>query len=163
MKLNFNKILLAGLLAAASSFAFAQNAVESKLEVMRVVTKDGKEVLEPAGSAKPGDILQYVATYTNKSKATVSKLEATLPIPANTELIPASIKPAGAKASLGGSNFADLPIKRKVKQADGKEVETPVANSEYRSLRWYPDTLAAGANFVASARVKVSDVEAPKK
>lgn len=163
MKLNFKQVLVAGLLAAASSFAFAQNAVESKLEVMRVVTKDGKEVLEPAGTAKPGDILQYVATYTNKSKANVSKLEATLPIPANTELIPSSIKPAGAKASLGGSNFSELPIKRKVKQADGKEIEVPVANAEYRSLRWYPDTLAAGANFVASARVKVSDVDAPKK
>jgi uncharacterized repeat protein (TIGR01451 family) len=142
----------------------ASGSVESKLEVNKVVLKDGKEVLEGAGTAKPGDVLRYTASYVNKGRTGVTNLEATLPIPPNTELIIDSIKPAGAKASTGGSNFSDVPLKRKVRQANGAEFEQVVPAREYRSLRWYPGALAAGATVSFTAQVKVlDDRQAPQK
>ncbi len=159
-------LLLLAACAASPLPVFAQSAqaggaVESKLEVSKIVVKDGREVMEPAGAARPGDVLQYVATYTNKSRAGVTNLEATLPIPANTELIIESLKPAGAKASTGGSTFGEVPLKRKVKQANGAEFEQIIPAREYRSLRWYPGALAAGASVTFSARVKVIDDRQP--
>ncbi|MDX2220914.1 MAG: hypothetical protein SF172_18000 [Burkholderiales bacterium] len=123
--------------------------------------KDGKETIEPAGAAKPGDLLQYTASYTNKGRTGVTNLEATLPIPPNTELVIESIKPASAKASTGGSVFADVPLKRKLRQANGVEFEQVVPAREYRSLRWYPGALGAGATVSFTARVKVVDDRQP--
>jgi uncharacterized repeat protein (TIGR01451 family) len=157
------------LLASTTFMAHAQSgagagAVDSKLDVNKVVIKDGKEVLEPATAARPGDVLQYVANYSNKGKSGVTNLEATLPIPPNTELIIDSVKPAGAKASTGGSAFGDVPLRRKVRQANGAEFEQVVPAREYRSLRWYPGALAAGATVSFTARVKVvDDRQAPQK
>jgi hypothetical protein len=131
--------------------------LEIKLERRKVVLSGGKETLESAASAKPGDIFEETATYTNKSKGLLSKVEATLPVPPNTELIMGSVKPNAAKASVDGANFAPFPLKRKVKQPNGVEVEQPVPLSEYRYLRWYPGDMAAGAALVFSARFKVSD------
>lgn len=159
-------VLILAMVLAAASTGHAQPAattggVESRLEVSKVVVKEGKEALEPAGTARPGDILHYVATYSNKGRAGVTNLEATLPIPPSTELLIDSIRPAGAKASTGGSTFSDVPLKRKVRQANGAEFEQVVPAREYRSLRWYPGALAAGASVSFSARVKVVDDRQP--
>jgi uncharacterized repeat protein (TIGR01451 family) len=159
-------IFVAGLLVVWAGLAFAQapastGSVETKLEVGKVVMKDGKESIEPAGTARPGDILQYVASYTNKGRASVTNLEATLPIPPNTELVIDTIKPAGAKASTGGTSFDAVPLKRKVRQANGAEFEQVIPAREYRSLRWYPGALAAGATVSFTARVKVVDDRQP--
>ena len=159
-------IFVAGLLVLWAGLAFAQaptsaGSVETKLEVGKVVMKDGKESIEPAGTARPGDILQYVAIYTNKGRASVTNLEATLPIPPNTELVIETIKPAGAKASTGGTSFDAVPLKRKVRQANGAEFEQVIPAREYRSLRWYPGALAAGATVSFTARVKVVDDRQP--
>lgn len=149
---------------ASSQTGVAPGTVESKLEVSKVTQKDGKDVLEPASAAKPGDVLHYVATYTNRGRSGVTNLEATLPIPPNTEVILESIKPSGAKASTGGSTFSEIPLKRKVRQTNGAEFEQVVPAREYRSLRWYPGSLAAGATVSFSARVKVvDDRQAPQK
>ncbi len=123
----------------------------------KVVAVDGKEVMQSAEVAKPGDVLDEVATYSNKSATSVKSLQATLPIPPNTELILASIKPNGAKASTDGSEFSALPLKRKIKQANGVEIEQLVPISEYRYLRWYPGELGAGKSLVFSARFKVAN------
>lgn len=157
-------LMLSASLAVKAQPVASAGGVESKLEVSKVVVKEGKEQLEPASAAKPGDILQYVASYTNKGRAGVSNLEATLPIPSNTELIIESIKPPGAKASTGGSVFSEVPLKRKVRQTNGAEFEQVVPAREYRSLRWYPGALAAGATVSFTARVKVvDDRQAPQK
>jgi len=152
-------LMVATLMATVSISAGAQTpgAIDTKLEAKRVVMKDGKEQFEAAATAKPGDIIEYVATYTNKGRGGVTNLEATLPIPANTELIIASITPKGAKASTGGSAYGDIPLKRKVRQPNGAEVEQEVAAKEYRSLRWYPGVLAGGASVAFTARVRVID------
>jgi uncharacterized repeat protein (TIGR01451 family) len=138
-------------------FAQQTGQVESKLEARKVVLKDGKESFESGAAAKPGDTIEYVATYTNKGKTPVGKLEPTLPIPANTEFIAASQKPGDAKASTGGTQYDVIPLKRKIKQPDGKEIEQTVPLREYRSLRWFQNELAAGATATFVARVKVVD------
>ena len=129
--------------------------LEIKLVRSKVVLVDGKETLQSAAIAKPGDILEEVATYSNKSRLPLKGLEATLPIPPHTDLLMASIKPGTAKASIDGTQFSTLPLKRRVKRANGQEVEQPIPVSEYRYLRWYAGELAAEKTLVVSARFKV--------
>ena len=131
--------------------------LEVKLVRSRVVLVDGKETLQSAATAKPGEILEEVATYTNKSKSPLKSLEATLPIPPNTELLMSSMRPANAKASADGREFFAMPLKRKARQANGVEIEQPVPLSEYRYLRWYAGDLAAEKSLTFSARFKVSN------
>ena len=142
---------------AAAKSQSNSDPLEVKLQRHKVVVVDGKEALQSAAIAKPGEILEEVATYTNNSRSPLKSLEATLPIPANTELLLASVKPGNAKASIDGGQFFAMPLKRRVKQANGLEVELPIPASEYRYLRWYPGDLAAGKSLVFSARLKVSN------
>jgi hypothetical protein len=135
----------------------ADNLLDIRLERSKVVVVAGKESLQNASTAKPGDVLQDVATYTNKSSRTLSGVEATLPVPINTELMMNTVTPATARASVDGTNFFAMPLKRKVKQANGVEVEQPVATSEYRYLRWYPGEIGAKQSIAFSAQFRVAD------
>ena len=130
--------------------------LEIKLERAKIVSADNKETRQSAAIAKPGEILEETATYTNKSAAALKGLEATLPVPINTELVMGSVSPANAKASTDGKNFSTIPLTRKIKQANGVEVEQAVPLSEYRYLRWYPGELAAQKSLAFSARFKVA-------
>ena len=134
--------------------------LQIKLVRSKVVLENGREAMQSAVVAKPGDILEETATYSNTSKAALRSLEATLPVPANTELVMASVKPTNAKASTDGKNFSSLPLTRKVRQANGVEVEQPVPLSEYRYLRWYPGELGAEKSMSFSARFVVANSSA---
>ena len=135
----------------------AGNAVETKLEARKVSkAADGKETLVAAGDAKPGDVIEYVATYRNTGKQPVRNLDATLPIPDQTEYLPGSEKPAGARASLDVRTYGAMPLTRKVNR-DGRDVDAPVPAREYRFLRWHADTLAPGQELTYTARVRVID------
>jgi hypothetical protein len=98
-----------------------------------------------------------MAVYTNRSQGAVSKLEATLPVPANTELVMSSVSPVNVKASLDGTNFSNMPLKRLVTRPNGVAVEEVVPLREYRFLRWYPGELGAGQSLTVKARFKVID------
>jgi uncharacterized repeat protein (TIGR01451 family) len=163
---NFWKTLLVALLAFAWAPSFAQQQqtgpVETRLEGRKVVVAaDGKETFAAADAAKPGDVLEYAATYRNKSRDAITNLAATMPIPGNTEYVPGSARPATAKASIDGRTFADMPLKRKVMR-DGKEIEEQVPYSEYRYLRWTPGALAAEQSLGYTARVRVLDDISPR-
>ena len=154
--------LLVFSLLADGAIAQTQQDVVVTMEVKKVAkADDGKESLESADHAKPGDILQYTATYNNKSKKAWRDLEATIPIPMFTEYLPASSRPAGAKASLDSQNFQSIPLRRKVKQADGKEITQLVPYGEYRTLRWFVGKLNENQELKFSTRVKVLSNEAP--
>lgn len=159
-RLNVN-LAIALLFALGFPDATAQRVVDDPLQIKlvrsKVVIDRGREVKESAALAKPGDILEEVATYTNTSKATLKNLEATLPIPVNTELVMASVKPANAKASVDGREFSALPLVSRVRQPNGVEAEVAVPLSEYRYLRWYPGELSPGKPLSVSARFKVSN------
>jgi uncharacterized repeat protein (TIGR01451 family) len=156
MRTMFNAMSAAAMLVIAALPLHAQTAaVESTLEARKVVRgADGSESFASAEVAKPGDVIEYVATYRNTTRETIRNLEATLPIPAHTELIPGSVLPSAARASLDAREFASLPLKRKTIR-DGREVEEAVAYREYRSLRWAPVNLGAQMSVTYTARVKV--------
>jgi uncharacterized repeat protein (TIGR01451 family) len=132
------------------------------LEVKRVVVDAlGKESFVQASVAKPGDILEYAATYTNRGKKSVRDVLVTLPIPASTVYEPNTAKPLGALASLG-KDYETEPLLRKVRTKDGKEKTEPVPYAEYRSLRWRIATLDAGRAVTVAARVKVPATTEPQ-
>jgi hypothetical protein len=131
--------------------------LQIKLFRSKVAFEGGREVLQDASLARPGEILEEVATYTNISQAALKNLEATLPVPSNTEVVIASIKPASALASVDGKTFSKIPLTRKARLPSGVEVEQPVPLSEYRYLRWYPGDLAPEKPISFSARFKVAN------
>ena len=157
-KMFKNFKILPALMVMFAQAAMAQgNAdVVSTLSVNRItINAQRAEIAEPAKSAKPGDVLEYVADYKNNGRNAAKSLEATLPIPVGTEYIPDTARPAAGQASVDGVTFAPLPLMRKVKQADGKLVEQSVPYADYRFLRWPARDLDAGKILAYSTRVKV--------
>ena len=139
-----------------SLFAQGDKDVFAKLTVQKIgVAPDGNEQFLPADQALPDEILLYTAVYTNRTGGAVKGLAATLPIPQGVEYLAGTAKPAGAKASTDGVNFQPIPLKRKVKSADGTEREELIPTAEYRKLQWNVSELAADASFAASARAKI--------
>lgn len=147
-------VVAAGLVMA--QMALAQSSpVTSQLLAQRVEMVAGKPVLKAAGDGKPGDVLQYSATYRNTGATTAGKLLATVPVPPGTTFIAASAEPAQAQASTDGTTFAPMPLTRLVKQADGSTRKEPVPLADYRALRWEIGSLPAGATSVVSLRVSI--------
>jgi uncharacterized repeat protein (TIGR01451 family) len=135
----------------------ANNDVVVTLKAQKVLrAPDGKEVLQMADRAMPGEVIQYDAVYKNQSTTGVRNLVPTLPIPRGLEYIPDSARPAPAKASLDGKVFEPLPLKRKVTLPSGETVEQPVPASEIRALRWEIGDLDAGAAAQISARARLA-------
>lgn len=160
---------LAGSIAAvcvALSLAWTEPAAaQSKGDVQisllaRKVTAaaDGKEILIAADTARPGEVIQYDAVYSNTGKKEVRNLAPTLPIPAGMEFVAESAKPAATQASLDGRTFEAFPLVRKIKRPDGRVEEVPVPFSEYRALRWNAGELKAGATtrIIARARLQTN-------
>ncbi len=148
--------LCIGLAIAAGASARAD--VTSLLSAVKVsVGADGKEAFAPAPSVKPGELIEYRVDYRNKGDESARALEVTLPIPAGLEVLPSSAQPAGARASLDGKSYQAMPLTRRVKGADGKEVEQPVPVADYRFLRWSASDLAAGKTARYTARMRVGN------
>jgi uncharacterized repeat protein (TIGR01451 family) len=146
----------AALCVAAAPFlshAASNGAIETTLEQRKVVrAADGRERLMAADTVKPGDVIEYAATYRNTTREPVRNLEATLPIPVHTELVPGSTR--RAKASLDARDFGDIPLRRTAIR-EGKRVEELVPYRDYRYLRWYAGELGAEMSVTFTARVKV--------
>jgi uncharacterized repeat protein (TIGR01451 family) len=141
---------------ATALVARADGDVAVALAAQRVVTQSGgREALASAEQAKPGDVIEYRATYHNSGAAGVRQLAATLPIPAGSEYIARSASPAPSLASLDGHTYSALPLKRRVRLADGREVMQEVPAREYRSLRWTLGNLPARGERTVRARVRV--------
>jgi uncharacterized repeat protein (TIGR01451 family) len=149
--------LLAALLVWAAPLQAQADDLVINLVAQRVAQKaDGSESLQPAAQAKPGDIIEYTAHYKNQSKGSISNLQPTLPIPQGMEYISATAHPAPVAASLDGKIFSTIPLKRKVKLADGKVQEQEVPASEYRALKWSVKELPTGKTAIFSARVRLA-------
>lgn len=145
--------------APAPTEAAQKKAVAVVLTQAKVV-KDaqGKEQLVAADSVKPGDVLEYTATYTNHTGKSVSGLVANLPIPEGLEYLPKTAKPGATlvKAATKDGVFAAEPLARNV---SGKS--EPVPYNEYRSLRWTLGQLPANGSTAVTARAKVEAVVPP--
>jgi uncharacterized repeat protein (TIGR01451 family) len=159
------KRALAGALVALALpvplVALAQSGLNVSLTAQRVAVNDrGRESFEPATEAKPGQVVEYRAAYRNPTQAQVRDVRATLPIPQGTEYVASTARPAPALASLDGRTFEAMPLKRRVKLANGQTVVRDVPLSEYRYLRWSLGAIAAGGTETVSARVRVSPLVA---
>lgn len=155
----FKHLSLGLLIAIGAGQTHAQGPsngpIESRLEAKKVIrASDGRESLVAADVVKPGDLIEYVATYRNTSREPVRNLEATLPIPPHTELVAGSARPANAKASVDARAFGDVPLTRPT-QRDGRARNENIPYREYRYLRWYPGVLAGETSVTFVARVRV--------
>jgi len=161
MSRNLHRAAVAVLIAAASfapALVHADGDVRVILQAARVTTTNSREVLASAAKAKPGEILEYRAVYQNDGKRDVRQLMATLPIPSGVEYLPRTAAPAVVLASLDGRSFAAVPLTRKERMADGREVIREIPASEYRFLRWAVGTLPAKQARTVTARVRVAPI-----
>ena len=147
---------LALVAVSAPALAFADSDVHVALTAQRVTVSGGKEVFATADKARPGDVIEYRAVYRNDGKSSVRDLFATLPVPAGLEYLPKTAAPAVVLASTDGVSFAPVPLLRKERSADGREVVREVPLSEYRALRWPVGTLAAKDSRTVRARMRVA-------
>ncbi len=146
--------------AATSAPAQAQDnkTIKAELKQFLVRTEAGKEVLKPANEVKPGDLIEYRATYTNQGSSPVRAVVAQLPIPVGLEYQPRSASPSKSAQFSTGAEFGVEPLMRA--NASGKKEAVPYY--EYRSIRWNLGQLAAGAKVEVAARARVSKGEAQK-
>lgn len=137
-----------------SQNAPAQSApVTVQLQAFKVaLDQNGKEQFLDAARAKPGDVLEYRATYANVSQREVKNLQANLPIPQQTELLLSSLVPQGALASADGRAFAPLPLMRSIQTPNGPR-KVPLSPAAYRAVRWPLGILSPGQS--ASVRLRV--------
>ena len=148
-----------GHVALAGNASKPNPAVEVKLTAFKVIVDvlTKKEVLTAANKVAPGDLLEYKARYQNNGNALLKRVTATLPLPIGMTYIAGSAKPANALASTDGSSYETIPLKRMVKQPNGKLEEQLIPLSQYRSLRWNLNELAGKSKVEVSARVKVDN------
>ena len=148
---------LAVLALAVPFAAFAQSTLKVSLTAHRVaVDPRGRESFRPAEKARPGETVEYRAAYRNAGASGVNDVQATLPIPEGTEYLARTARPAPALASLDGRTYEPLPLKRRVRLADGREEVREVPASEYRYLRWTLGSIAAGRAETVRARVRMA-------
>lgn len=143
------------------SAAYAGNAQTEPLAIqltMKKIVTDSKghENLVDAPSIKPGDLVEYTATYRNRSKKAISGLNGSLPIPQGLEYIKQSALPSATmQATADGVRFGVEPLMRSVRDKNSIEQQVEVPYSEYRSLRWNLGSLDAGKRTTVSARMRV--------
>jgi len=140
----------------APALAFADGDVHVALTAQRVTLVEGKEVLVSAEQARPGDVIEYRAVYRNDGHNAVRGLDATLPVPNGLEYLPKTAAPAVVLASTDGHTFAPVPLVRKERTADGREVVREVPLTEYRALRWSIGSLAVKESRTVRARMRVA-------
>ncbi|MBA3493072.1 MAG: hypothetical protein H0T87_02820 [Gammaproteobacteria bacterium] len=136
--------------------------LRARLVHQRVVTgADSGERYMPAEHAKPGDLIEYRATYANQLQKNLSGVLATLPIPAGMVYAPADITPKPVLASLDGVRFEPVPIKRMVRNPDGTKALKEVPLEEYHALRWTLDAIRAGQAKTVRARMRIKPTAPP--
>lgn len=116
------------------------------------------ESYSDAAAAAPGDVIRYVATFTNTTAKTIREVAASLPIPRNLELQLTSVTPAATEGSIDGKTFVPLARLLKPKAEGG----LGVAPASIRVLRWAPRDLAAAGSFSVEARAKVATAAAQR-
>jgi uncharacterized repeat protein (TIGR01451 family) len=152
-------LLVLGAVFAGGAQARAE-VVSQLVGVKVVVAADGKEAVESADTVQPGDVIEYRVDYRNKGDDPARALEVTLPIPLGLEFVLSSARPGEVSASLDGKVYQAVPLKRRVKGADGRELEQLVPVAEYRSLRWNAVALGAGKSKRYTARMRVNSATA---
>jgi len=143
--------------SSGASASSQVSPVKVRLDQYKVVTSEnGKEALVEAPSIKPGDVIEYRATYTNQDVKPVMGLQAILPIPEGMEYLPKTARPGPGKAlaaTVSGA-YSPEPLSRQVRVNGSLQVE-PVPYVQYRSLKWELGQLAPGGTQTVSARAQL--------
>jgi len=142
---------------AASSQTKAPIVVSLKQFKVLKDQKGGTQFVD-AALVLPGDVIEYRATYSNRSAAALP-VTATLPIPESLEYIKDSAKAVGDIAhtvAQKDSQFANEPLVQKVTTASGATLSQPVPYASYRYVRWDLGRLASGKSIEVSVRAKVA-------
>jgi len=97
--------------AAPTVTAVKKEPVQIKLEQFKVSVENGKETLTPIQTVKPGEVIEYRATYKNVSTGAVKNIVATIPVPKSTEYQAKTANPlATVEASIDNVTFAAVPL-----------------------------------------------------
>jgi uncharacterized repeat protein (TIGR01451 family) len=136
------KLLFSALMLVMSVVVWADAPLSSQMESYLVTSKDGKEVVEEAEQASPGDIVEYRLTYTNNGDQPLSGLIITGPIPANTVYLENSAATqvnADFTVSIdNGDSFQAEPITKTITGENGQSKNVEVSPSDYTQVRWQP-------------------------
>jgi uncharacterized repeat protein (TIGR01451 family) len=133
----------------------ADNTVNVALHAFKVVPTNAGTRLVATTEAMPGDTIEYQVTYSNTGKTPARDVLATLPVPqGGISYVADSASPAAVQASLDGTTFAPLPLKRTVTR-NGKPATELVPVSEYRFLRWKLGEIPPGASATVSSRMRL--------
>jgi uncharacterized repeat protein (TIGR01451 family) len=141
------------LLLVTATAAFGQVKVD--LKQFKVVDTNGKQELLAVEKTKPGDVVEYVATYHNVGKAAVKNVVGTVPVPNGMEYVPDQNTKAPDMAAAADGKFAPVPLKHKVMR-NGVQVEEVLPYSAYRSLQWKLGTMMPDQKIELKARVKLA-------
>jgi uncharacterized repeat protein (TIGR01451 family) len=157
----FSVVGVVALIAIGLTAAVAAGDVTTSLTAKKVlIDAKGKETFADADKVKPGDVVEYTVTVKNGTDSAITKLHPNLPIPKGAIYVPGSAKPAEVQASLDGTTYENIPLKRKVKQADGTDKLVPVPVEQYRFLRWSFAKVPAQGSVTATARVTIANATA---
>lgn len=158
---------VAFVLALAGAAAHAADDSKGKSDPLVVtmdafqVTKDaaGKEALVKTEKIEPRQVIEYVLTSRNVSKAALAKVTLLGPIPENTSYIAKSATQAKGLVPVfsidKGKTFQPEPVKYKVKLPDGKEAEKVATPDMYTHVRWMVGSIKAGDSTKLRYRVSV--------
>jgi uncharacterized repeat protein (TIGR01451 family) len=156
----FKLLLIASTLWTAlvcqSTIVCAADDLEIKLSSVKVIkTSATVEQFTAADALKPNDIIEYRATYRNRSQRPIHNIKANLPIPVELEFLAGTARPVQVLASTDGTTFAALPLVRKVRFPDGTVQTKEIPTAEYRALQWEIPELKAGQSVTVHARTKL--------
>jgi uncharacterized repeat protein (TIGR01451 family) len=142
-------------LACMQVASAADNNVSVALHAFKVVSTAAGSKLVATESAEPGDIIQYLVTYSNTGKTAARDVLATLPVPQGGMVyVPETATPKAVLASVDGTSYAPMPLMRTVTRAGKQQLEA-VPVSEYRFLRWKLGEIAPGASITVSSRMRL--------
>ncbi len=132
-----------------------RKSVVAEIRSYRVISVAGKEIFSDATDIRPGDVVEYRATFRNIDASAVTGTRALMPLPVGMVYEPSSARPAaGVKASAADGVFAPLPLMREVKTEQGRRlVEVPL--EEYRAIAWDLGEIQPGKSVQVSARVRL--------
>lgn len=162
MKAIFVAAAIATALAATPASAKPRIvvAIQQAKEVVETTPKGKVTKLVPATSASPGDVLEYVLSYTNQGDEPATGAVIEDPIPKGTTYLASTAVGEAAEITFsndGGKSFAP-PVKLTYQyKLPSGAVERRVATpAEYTHIRWTVRKVGPGETGKVSFRVRVN-------
>lgn len=141
---------------------YAKDPMVSTMDAFLItVDKKGKEKARPAKEAEPGQVIEYRIKQKNISKDDLSGLVVTGPVPTNTQYLGKSAKTAEKHKFVVsidyGRSYESEPVKRTIKDENGKDKVIIIPPEKYTHVRWIPESpLKKGKHQEFRYRVKIN-------